>query len=159
MFSLNHPHFIIRDMDIYFTKDVIIQHIRKHKLGEIFDISILPGTTKFTNNVIVYMKKWKYSDYATNFKTDLINGKSVKIYYAKKDFWNATLYDPTKNVIYKISLNISKANIIHLIENHDISVSIHTSTTENQYNIIDSTGSLSYKYPLPPRRRRVLIKK
>ena len=132
MFSLNHSHLFIRDMDIYFTKTNIMDCIAKYNFGEIYDCSILPGTTKFTNNVIIYIKKWGRGEYPVAAKTRLSNGQSIKIYYNNMDCWKATSYDPTKQVALKLKIANNIAEIIRFGQMHiDTNTNSNTNTNTN----------------------------
>ena len=99
-FSLNTHHLIINDVDIYFSKYDIIQIVNKCNIGEIFDVSLSIGSTKFTNNAIIFITQWKTTNKVNAIKRTIINGKCLKIPYDDKGFvWEASLYDPIKTCI------------------------------------------------------------
>lgn len=158
MFSQNQLHLFIRDIDIYFTKTKIINCITKYNFGEIYDCSILPGTTKFTNNVIIYIKKWGSTNYSVSVRNRLTNGKSIKIYYDNMDCWKATSFDSTKNVSLKLRIASNIAEILSNIEQIPI---IDTNTNTTSLPSCDTTLKETYieiNYGdchkiLPPRRR------
>ncbi len=151
MFSLNQPHLFIRDMDIYFTKQEIINCIAKYNFGEIYDCSILPGTTKFTNNVIIYIKKWGRAEYTIAAKTRLTNGQSIKLYYDELDCWKATSYDPTKMVSLKLKIANNVAAIIASVEDAT-NTTISTNNTHNVYTLPNINYGDCHKI-LPPHRK------
>ena len=149
-------------MDIYFTKTNIMDCITKYKFGDIYDCSILPGTTKFTNNVIIYIKKWGRGEYPVAAKTRLSNGRSIKIYYNNMDCWKATSYDPTKKVALKLKIANNIAEIIRVGQMHiDTNTNTNITLPHCETTLKDTYIEVDYGdcHKILPPRRRVCKKK
>lgn len=136
MFSLKHPHLLICNVDKQFTKQNIINIINNLQIGKIHDISVLSGSSKHTNNIVVFMNKWNSSLYANECKDVLYYKQYFNVYYNTNEFWKVGLYDPTKN-----------AKSINIVRSTRPSVQIDE---RNQSLIIDYGDCYKIK---PPRRR------
>lgn len=136
MFSLKHPHLLIRNVDKQFTKQNIITIINNLQIGKIYNISVSSGSTKHTNNIVVFMNKWNSSLYANECKEVLYHQKYFNVYYNTNEFWKVGLYDPTKNAK---SVNIVLSNTPSVQQDK-----------HNQSLIINYGDCYKFK---PPRRR------